>query len=238
MAQVEGQNVEQIPTGGDAAPEVQTNAFSAEFAMSMPTSFKPEAPKVEPDFIDTGDLWGSGEFKNASLERERRTPAVTDEFGLPDGPKDQRIKDEAKKEFEKDKPGFEKIIKEDSDQMHRDTQDGKPDRLKEEVQRFFTNLDMFKNTDLPDGLRKDALLAAGLSGKTLEQFITTTSSQTKDGEPVKFDMDEKAKKFSITIGESTMTIDSKGQIEMNGAPISQSEFLKKLKPVTGGNAQG
>jgi len=246
-------------TPAEGAVEQQTSPFQQELQQLRPESFQVAQLKVEPTSINTGDIWGQlglngkpagdrtdgltgdrkdegtgGDVLLARLEPERKSSRGNEE-----DPVKARIIEKGTEEVKRDAPFYKEFIREMNAKIHEGIKNGDPKALAAEVSRFFGTLQNFENSNLPEGIRKDSFIANAVSGATLDQFGETLAGETVDGKPVSIKYDEHARNMSITIGqgtsqESTMTIDAQGRIEMKGPIQNQSDFLKKLKPYSGG----
>ncbi|MDX2107536.1 MAG: hypothetical protein SFY67_14135 [Candidatus Melainabacteria bacterium] len=249
MAGNSNQEVDNAPvvTDGTAdVPAVNTGGFQAEMAETYRTaSFAPSERKTEPASVNTGDIWASmglGDGQNggrqggvevASLPRDQQK-RPDNIFEVPDNPNDQKISKDVDADLAKNKAVNEQVIKMGSDLIHAAVKEGNPKALAAEFAALVSNMNTFQNSSLDNGLRADALTAARLSAATLNQFSETISNESTDGKPVDINFDPKDKSMSITIGDTTMKINSRGMVSMDGVQMTPQEFLKKLKPASGG----
>lgn len=245
----------EVQGGSDATTgqgvESPGNNFRAEYLTSLPpiqtASLADRLDQRYPSQLDAAqnDPFSKGDVKTAMLPPEGRKP-IADQFDIPQDAETLRIQKSTGEKFESQKPIYEKIIGNRTSDIMDSIKDPNPspDRLSAEVQKLFRNFDNFKNPgDTSDpgrpAARSDALMQARLSAGTLDQFGQKISGETRDGQTVDFNLDLKEKNVSITIGqgtsqESTMTINAKGQVEMKGPIQNPSDFLRRLKPVSGG----
>lgn len=250
MAGNGNQEVDNAPVVTDGTSEVpagNTGGFQAEMVETYRTaSFAPtDRLKTEPPSLDTGNIWksmGLGDAQNgarqggvevASLPRDQQK-RPDNIFEVPDNPNDQKISKDVDADLSKNKAINEQVIKMGSDLIHAAVKEGNPKALAAEFAALVSNMNTFQNSSLDNGLRADALTAARLSAATLNQFSETISNESTDGKPVDINFDPKDKSMSITIGDTTMKINSRGMVSMDGVQMTPQEFLKKLKPASGG----
>ncbi|MCW5824839.1 MAG: hypothetical protein KIT34_18720 [Cyanobacteria bacterium TGS_CYA1] len=250
MAGNSNQEVDNAPVVTDGTSEVpagNSGGFQAEIIETYgATSYAPsDRLKTEPSSVDTGNIWASlglGDRQNngrqggvelAMLPSDpQKRP--NDLFEIPDNPNDQKISKDVDKDLAKNKAANEQVIKMGSDLIHAAVKEGNPKALAAEFAALVSSMNTFQNSSLDDGLRADALTAARLSAATLNQFSETISNESTDGKPVDINFDAKEKSMSITIGNTTMKINSRGMVSMEGVQMTPQEFLKKLKPASGG----
>lgn len=242
----QGDNVPPVNDGAsDAGSDAGAGGLRSEYLTSLQATdlTSDSSRRVEPDTLNTGNIWGdlglggrqntTGDIQTATLPRDqqRRSDNI---FEIPDNPNDQKISKDVDANLEKNKAINETVIKMGSDLIHAAVKEGNPKALAAEFSALVSNMNTFQNSGLDNGLRADALTAARLSAATLNQFSETISNESRDGQPVDIKFDAKEKSMSITIGNTTMNINSRGMVEMQGVQMTPQEFLKKLKPASGG----
>ncbi len=242
----QGDNVPPVNDGAsDAGSDAGAGGLRSEYLTSLQATdlTSDSSRRVEPDTLNTGNIWGdlglggrqntTGDIQTAMLPRDqqRRSDNI---FEIPDNPNDQKISKDVDANLEKNKAINETVIKMGSDLIHAAVKEGNPKALAAEFSALVSNMNTFQNSGLDNGLRADALTAARLSAATLNQFSETISNESRDGQPVDIKFDAKEKSMSITIGNTTMNINSRGMVEMQGVQMTPQEFLKKLKPASGG----
>ena len=242
----QGDNVPPVNDGAsDAGSDAGAGGLRSEYLTSLQATdlTSDSSRRVEPDTLNTGNIWGdlglggrqntAGDMQKAMLPRDqqRRSDNI---FEIPDNPNDQKISKDVDADLAKNKAVNEAVIKMGSDLIHAAVKEGNPKALAAEFAALVSNMNTFQNSGLDNGLRADALTAARLSAATLNQFSETISNESRDGQPVDIKFDAKEKSMSITIGNTTMNINSRGMVEMQGVQMTPQEFLKKLKPASGG----
>lgn len=243
----QGDNVPSVNDGAsDAGSDAGAVGLRSEYLTSLQATdlTSGSSQRVEPDTLNTGNIWGdlglggrpnnaAGDMQTAMLPRDqqRRSDNI---FEIPDNPNDQKISKDVDADLAKNKAVNEAVIKMGSDLIHAAVKEGNPKALAAEFAALVSNMNTFQNSGLDNGLRADALTAARLSAATLNQFSETISNESRDGQPVDIKFDAKEKSMSITIGNTTMNINSRGMVEMQGVQMTPQEFLKKLKPASGG----